>query len=80
MTNLKYKVMKALLSNAEGAIEQAQANILVYLYSPAGIGEHPDVLGSIQSQLDIIAHHEERINVINKYFTDYIEYPTNSSK
>jgi hypothetical protein len=33
-----------------------------------GIGEHPDVLAAIQDQLDIIAHEEERIEVIQKHF------------
>ena len=36
-----------------------------------GIGEHPDVLGAIQEQLDIIAHEEERIEVIGKHFSDH---------
>jgi len=40
----------------------------VYLNNPVGIGEHPDVLGAIQDQLDIIAHEEERIDVLNKHF------------
>ena len=35
-----------------------------------GIGEHPDVLGAIQDQIDLIAKEEERLEVINKYFED----------
>ena len=43
-------------------------NIEIYLKNPVGIGEHPDVLAAIQEQLDIIAHEEERIEVMQKYF------------
>jgi hypothetical protein len=41
------------------------------LHNPVGIGEHPDVLGAIQEQLDIIAHEEERIEVLSKYFSEH---------
>jgi|TARA_B100000073_G_scaffold73219_1_gene54907 hypothetical protein len=67
--NLRDRTLSALLSNAEGNIEKAKLNIEIYLHNPVGIGEHPDVLGAIQEQLDIIAHEEERIEVIQKHFT-----------
>ena len=59
------------MAASEGNIAKAKANIEVYLHHPAGIGEHPDVLGAIQEQLDIIAHEEERMNVIEKYFSSH---------
>ena len=68
--NLRDRTLSALLSNAEGNIEKAKLNIEIYLHNPVGIGEHPDVLGAIQEQLDIIAHEEERIEVIEKHFID----------
>ena len=34
-------------------------------------GRNPDVLGAIQEQLDIIAHEEERIEVIQNHFSDH---------
>ena len=68
--NLREKTIDALRANAEGNISKAKVNIEVYLHNPVGIGEHPDVLGAIQEQLDIIAHEEERIEVLDKHFTD----------
>ena len=63
--------MDALRDDAVGNIQKAKVNIEVYLHHPVGIGEHPDVLGAIQEQLDIIAHEEERIEVLDKHFTDH---------
>ena len=60
--------MLTLRDEASGNIEKAKVNIEVYLHNPVGIGEHPDVLGAIQEQLDIIAHEEERIEVLDKHF------------
>ena len=69
--NLRLKILEGLLATSEGNIAKAKANVEVYLHNPAGIGEHPDVLGAIQEQLDIIAHEEERMDVIEKYFSDH---------
>jgi len=66
--NLRENIIQALITDAEGQIQKAKMNVEVYLHNPVGIGEHPDVLGSIQDQLDVIAEHEERIQVINNHF------------
>ena len=68
MTSLRTQIIAALIQNALGNIEKAKMNVEVYLENPVGIGEHPDVLAAIQEQVDIIAHEEERIEVINKHF------------
>ena len=60
------------MATSEGNIAKAKANVEVYLHNPAGIGEHPDVLGAIQEQLDIIAHEEERMEIIEKYFSNHV--------
>ena len=63
-------MLEALKALAIGNIKKAKMNIEIYLKSPVGIGEHPDVLGAIQDQIDLIAKEEERLEVINKYFEE----------
>ena len=70
MSALRTQIINALRSNAEGNILKAKMNVEVYLAHPVGIGEHPDVLGAIQDQIDLIAKEEERLEVIEKYFED----------
>ena len=69
--SLRTDILDALRSEAEGNIQKARLNVEVYLHNPVGIGEHPDVLAAVQDQLDIIAHEEERIQVIDKHFTSH---------
>ena len=69
--NLRNTLIEALRVEAIGNIAKAKANIEVYLHQPVGIGEHPDIIGAIQEQLDIIAHQEERIEVIDKHFMNH---------
>ncbi len=71
-TVIKNHILEGLLANAKGEIQKAKANILVYLDNPAGIGEHSDILGAIQTELDKICTNEERIDQINKHFKSSI--------
>ncbi len=68
MSVLREQTLSALRNNAFGNIEKAKLNVEIYLHNPVGIGEHPDVMAAIQEQLDIIAHEQERIEVLDKYF------------
>jgi hypothetical protein len=61
-------LLKALIQKLLGDIAVAKANIQVYSENPAGIGEHPDLVQAIDSQVEIIAEAEDKIQVINKYF------------
>ena len=67
--DLRSRTITALKSAARGEIAKAEINVEVYLHNPVGIGEHPDVLAAIQEQLDVIAENEERLQVLDKYFT-----------
>ncbi len=60
--------MKSLKLQYESEIAKAKANIEVYLSNPAGIGEHPDLAAAIDSQIDVIAHAEDKLGVIMKHF------------
>jgi|TARA_B100000035_G_scaffold94631_1_gene80167 hypothetical protein len=67
---MRREMLDALKALAIGNIKKAKMNVEVYLANPVGIGEHPDVLGAIQEQIDLIAKEEERIEVIEKYFEE----------
>ena len=67
---MRREMLEALKALAIGNIKKSKMNIEVYLANPVGIGEHPDVLGAIQDQIDLIAKEEERLEVIEKYFED----------
>jgi len=61
-------LLKALIQRLMGEIAVAKANVEVYQDNPAGIGEHPDMVAAVESQVELIAAADEKIQVINKYF------------
>ena len=64
-------MISALRKMYEAEIAHAQANIEVYLKNPAGIGEHPDLVSSIDEQIDKMAHAEDKLEILNKYYKGY---------
>jgi len=61
-------MLEALIKKLEGEIAVAQANINVYLNRSVGIGEHPDIVEAIETQVCKIAEADEKIETIKKYF------------
>ena len=70
---MRREILEALKALSVGTIKKSKMNIEVYLKNPVGIGEHPDVLGAIQDQIDIIAREQERIDIIEEYFKEWYE-------
>mgnify|MGYP001544395144 CR=1 FL=1 len=57
-------LIKALSLKYQAEIAQAEANIQVYIHHPVGIGEHPDLVAAIDSQVELIAHAEDKLKVL----------------
>jgi len=61
-------MLKALIAKLQGEIEVAKANVMVYTRNAAGIGEHPDVVEAIETQVAKIAEAEDKLETINRHF------------
>ena len=61
-------MIDALRKMYEAEIAHAQANIDVYLNSPVGIGEHPDLVSAVDEQIDKMAHAEDKLEILKKYY------------
>tara|TARA_X000000950_G_scaffold283025_1_gene382991 strand:- start:3758 stop:3976 length:219 start_codon:yes stop_codon:yes gene_type:complete len=61
-------LLEALTKKLEGEIAVARANIKVYLKNSVGIGEHPDVVEAIETQIEKIAAADEKIETIRRHF------------
>ena len=60
--------IEAIKDHAKGHIAKHRMNVEIYLKNASGIGEHPDVLESIEKELKIIAEYNDQLEVIKKYF------------
>ena len=63
-----YNMLDALRKMYEAEIAHAKTNVEVYLKNPVGIGEHPDLVSAVDEQIDKMAHAEDKLEVLNKYY------------
>lgn len=65
---MKEQLIKAARMHAEGELERAKTNVMVYMKQSVGIGEHSDIVEAIQKELDTMAMATDRIEMLDKHF------------
>ena len=65
---MRDKIVEALRAKYYGQMKEAEANIEIYLESPVGIGEHPEILDAIDTQVAKIAEAQEKFQVLEEFF------------
>ena len=65
---LREQMLNAARKHAEGDLELHKTNIEVYMQKVVGIGEHSDIIETIQKELDQMAAAHDRLEMLNKYF------------
>tara|TARA_A200000159_G_scaffold159434_1_gene178060 strand:- start:649 stop:879 length:231 start_codon:yes stop_codon:yes gene_type:complete len=63
-------LLKALMSQYQGEMDIAMANIDVYQNNPAGIGEHPDVAQALDTQIEKYATAKEKYEACYELIND----------
>jgi hypothetical protein len=66
--DLREQMIAAATKHAEAELELHKTNIEVYMQKVVGIGEHSDIIETIQKELDAMAAADDRLEMINKYF------------
>ena len=64
-------IVKALSLKYQSEIESARANIEVYMNNPAGIGEHPDIVSAVDSELVKLSTAEDKLKSLESNYPEY---------
>ena len=65
---LKNTLINATRSYLVGGVNKHLANIEVYMNQTVGIGEHSDIIETIDLELDKAAAHHDKLEILTKYF------------
>jgi len=63
---MKKMIADSMMSYLTGKVKYHQANVKVYLNSPVGIGEHPDILAAIEEELAKAAEYQEKLDQLGE--------------
>ena len=65
---LRQAILQALEDKYNAQISEADATIKIYLDHSVGIGEHPDIIGAIDEQLNLLTASEEKLQAVENHF------------
>jgi|TARA_B100000959_G_scaffold286927_1_gene368101 hypothetical protein len=65
---MRDKLLNAFKAQMEGNIAKSVANVEVLLTNPTGVGDHPDVIGTIGTEMENIAKYNDMLEMANKHF------------
>ena len=66
---MDYSIVKALKKKLEGDIERSKCNINVYLNQSVGIGEHIDIVETVEKELTKLAEAEDKLETLINIFS-----------
>ena len=49
-------------------IQKHKVNVENLLENSVGVAEHPDIMDSVEKELEIMAEYEDKLEILNKYF------------
>jgi len=67
---MREMLIQAVRAHASGHVQKHKANIEVFLSNTVGVGEHSDLIDTIEKELDEIAKYNDQIEMIDKYFKE----------
>ena len=69
---MRDKIIQAMKDHAIGHIKKHKMNVDIYFDKAVGVGgeAHPDILETIEKELNIVAMYDEQLEMLNKYFKE----------
>ena len=68
--NIGDALLLALELKYEGEEAIGKANIEVYMDNASGIGEHPDIVDAVDSQIEKVAEASEKLDVVRNLLSE----------
>jgi hypothetical protein len=66
---MREQMLSAVKLHAKGHIEKHRINIEIYLKNPTGIGEHSDIMESVEVELAEMSKYHDQLEMLKKYFS-----------
>ena len=74
---MRNMLIDAQTSHLVGGINKHKANIEVYMNNTTGIGEHSDIIETIELELEKLSNYHDKLEMLVKYFPKTTEGESN---
>ena len=68
MISMREDLIRASQLHFKAHIKKHKVNVENLLENSVGVAEHPDIMDSIEKELEIMAEYEDKLEILNKYF------------
>ena len=68
MISMREDLIRAGQLHFKAHIQKHKVNVENLLENSVGVAEHPDIMDSIEKELEIMAEYEDKLEILNKYF------------
>mgnify|MGYP001341611422 FL=1 len=65
---MRKDIIEASKLHFKAHIEKHRINVENLLNKSVGVAEHPDIMDTIEKELEIMAEYEDKLEIIKKYF------------
>tara|TARA_A100001391_G_scaffold44969_1_gene26424 strand:- start:8018 stop:8236 length:219 start_codon:yes stop_codon:yes gene_type:complete len=70
MDDFRKASINVLLNYFEGQLHKHRMNVENYLQKSVGVGEHSDIMETIEKELEHMANYHDKIEVLENYFME----------
>ncbi len=65
---MREKLLEAFKAHMEGLIKKSVANVEVLLNNTVGVADHPDMITTLGTEIELIAKYNDMLEMANKHF------------
>ena len=65
---MREELIKASKMHFEAHIEKHRINVENILHNSVGVAEHPDIMDTIEKELEIMAEYHDKLEILKQYF------------
>ena len=67
---MKESITQALKNSLEASADRHRVNVSILLINNVGVAEHPDILQTIENELEKIAHYQDKLEALREFIGD----------
>ena len=67
---MKESIIQALKNSLEASVDRHRVNVSILLSNHVGVAEHPDILQTIEDELEKIAHYQDKLEALREFIGD----------
>ena len=69
--SLRDQMVISLMQDCHAKMQVAECNVRAFLEHPVGVGDHANIMETIQGQIDIISQNKDRLNILESTFHEF---------